>query len=324
MSFPSPLSLTNLSLPNRLAGTFFPGDGFRDQFLHKLPFEEVQQPTANFQFNRWDSPEKLVPFVERGSEKETMFPTNVDLNSVAFERIGSTLELDTFDSISGRMSDNLAVQAFGIKLSILRSLSLQLIQGTASPNIIGLKSLSASHTVGAAAGATNGGFMTLQDIYTAMYLVAPTEGEVGVGAANYAISNPKTFRELLGVLDAQSRSEGITWVMDKDLGVEVPKFRGLTWLISDSVPLDETKGTGSGLTSVYFVKIGGPTGLRLFYGRDPKIQNVDDFGVHIFPIPIQKAQNIRGLLVEAFYALWAPERAVVSRLDGIKPTQFAL
>ena len=250
--------------------------------------------------------------------------TNVTLQSVSFERVGAWLEADTYDTISGRQADNLLIQAQGVALGILRTLSSKLIIGTTTPDIVGLQSLSQFHTIGAANNALNGGFMTLRDIDKSIYLCAPTEGSVGKGAATYALCNPKTLRELFGLMDTQSRSQSACWEEDSDLGVKIPNVRGLNWLFSDSLPLNETKGTGTNLTSIYFFKLGGPTGLKLLYGRDPNIKQVDEFGIHQYSIAINRAQNRKGLAVEAFYALFAPERATVSRLDGINPTQFAI
>lgn len=278
--------------------------------------------TSSFEYN-WADELPSITFVVRGATK-SLATTDVNLNSVAFERVGAFLESDLYDSISGRQSDNMQTQAFGIVLGILRILSSKLITGTTTPDIVGLQALSASHTIGANNSAPNGGFMTLRDVDKAIMLCAPTDGVVGKGAATYALCNPKTLREFFGLMDANSRSQGISWEYDADLGVKLPFARGVTWLFSDSMPLNETKGTGTNLTSIYFFTLGGTTGLKLLYARDPKIQNVNEFGVHQYPISISKSQNRKGLAVEAFYALFSPERATVSRLNGINPTQFAI
>ncbi len=279
--------------------------------------------TSSYEYNLVKTGLPSITFVERGATK-SLPATDVILNSVSFERVGAFLESDLYDSISGRQSDNMQSQAFGIVLGILRVLSSRLIIGSTPPDIVGLQTLSSSHTIGAANNAPNGGFMTLSDIDKAIYLCGPTDGVVGKGAATYALCNPKTLREFYGLMDAQSCSQGICWEQDDDLEVKLPFARGVTWLFSDSMPIDEKLGTGTDLTSIYFFKLGGPTGLKLLYARDPKIQNVNEFGVHQYPISISKSQNRKGLAVEAFYALFSPERATVSRLNGINPTQFAI
>jgi hypothetical protein len=322
MAFPTPATLQNLSIPNREAGWYHPNDGKRDQFLLKIPFVEMEMATDAFQLNRANIIPS-VPFLGRAAAK-TNPATNVTLNSFEFQRIAENINLDTYDSISGRMSDNLEMAARGIKLGILRELALQVIEGVASPNILGLKSLSAANTTGAGKGAPNGGFMTLADIDLALYNVAPTDDFLGGGAASCAVLNPKTLRELVGLIQASSNSERGIWKKDDELGARVFVWRGIKWYFSDFVSLTETKGTGTNLTSIYFVKCNGPTGLRLAYARDPNIEDVNEFGIHQYPIPISQNQNIRGIAIEGFYALVAPEARIVSRLDGIDPTQFAL
>ncbi len=212
-------------------------------------------------------------------------------------------------------------QARGVKLGILRQLSTQIIEGTATPNIIGLRSLSNSTTIGANNNNANGGFMSLQDLYKACYLNACTDDIIGGGGPDCAILNPKALRELLGLIDKASDR---FWTFDDELEASVLRFLGIDWYISDAIPLNETKGTGTNLTSIYFVKLNGPTGLKLLYARDPNIAEVQPFGIHQYPIPVNQTENKRGVSIEAFYALYAPETACVSRLNGIDPTQFAL
>lgn len=322
MTLPTTTTLQNLSIPNRQAGWFHPNDGFRDQFLLKLPRIEMEMATDSYQFNTADSI-PAVSFLDSADTK-SLETTNVTLNTSIFQRVGDHLQLDTYDSISGRMSNNLEVQARGIKLGLLRELSARLINGTSSPNIIGLQSKTGSSTVGANNGNANGGFMSLQDIYKALYTCAPTDDLVGGGSADCAVLNPKALRELLGLINASDHSQGGRWVEDPELSAPVFEYLGIKWYISDSVPLNETKGTGTNLTSIYFLKLNGPTGLKLLYARDPQCNDVDEFGIHVYPIPIQMNNNLRGLCVEGFYTFIRPERMSVSRLDGINPTQYAL
>lgn len=324
MTMPSPTSVQNTSIPNRQAGWYHPNDQKRDQFMLSLELEEMIMATDAYQYNRADSIPSIV-FLTRGANKN-LPATNVTLNSVAFTRIGEHIELDLYDSISGRMSDNLEQQARGVKLGIARQLSIQLIEGTATPNIIGLKSLSNSTTIGANNNNANGGFMSLQDLYKSLYLNACTDDFIGGGGPDCAVLNPKTLRELLGLLNAAPGGAGGSgvWIYDRKLNAPVFEYLGIRWYISDAVPLNETKGAGSNLTSIYFVKMSGPTGLRLLYARDPNLAEVDFMGVHQYPIPVDQTQNRRGMAIEAFYALYAPETACVSRLDGINPTQYAL
>ncbi|MEK7486843.1 MAG: hypothetical protein AABZ60_21170 [Planctomycetota bacterium] len=217
------------------------------------------------------------------------------------------------------------VQARGLKLKMLRTLSQKVITGGASPDILGLEHISIGNVFGAANNAANGGFMTLQDIYQAMYAVSVTEDEMGKGGADYAICHPKTLRELMGLVDANSRSEGFTWIYDEDLEVDVPKFRGVLWLMGQ-VPTKETKGTGTNLTSIYFVKLKGPTGLKMLYAQPPQRTELDRrWGFYRYPIPMNQTINRKGLCMEGVYALLSPEgNYAVSRLNGINPTQFAL
>lgn len=322
MAQPSTTTLQNLSIPNRQAGWFHPNDLFVDQFLFKLPRIEMEMATDSYQFNTADTIPS-ISFLAR-SETKTLPATNVSLVTSSFERVGNHIELDTYDSISGRMSNNLEVQARGVKLGLLRELSDKLIEGTASPDIIGLRSKTGSSTVGANNGNANGGFMSLQDIYKALYTCQPTNDMVGGGAADCAVLNPKALRELLGLINATDHSQGGRWVEDPELGAPVFEYLGIKWYISDSVPLNETKGSGTNLTSIYFVKLNGPTGLKLLYARDPECYDVDEFGIHTYSIPINQTQNRRGLCIEGFYTLVRPERMSVSRLDGINPTQYAL
>ena len=322
MTQPTTTTLQNLSIPNRQAGWFHPGGNARDQFLLSLDLLEMEMATDSFQFNRADSI-PTITFLARSATK-SLPATNVTLLSSLFQRIGEHIELDSYDSISGRMSNNLDMQARGVKIGLLRQLSTQIIEGVAAPNIIGLKALSGSYTIGANNNNANGGFMSLQDIYKALYFCSPSDDYLGGGAADCAILNSKTLRELLGLLNATSHSDGGKWVYNEKLGAPVFNYLGIDWYVNDFIPLNETKGTGTNLTSIYFVKLKGPTGLKLVYARDPQIEDVDRFGIHTYPIPIDQTQNRRGLAVEGYYTLVAPERETVSRLEGINPTQYAL
>ncbi|MEK7486842.1 MAG: hypothetical protein AABZ60_21165 [Planctomycetota bacterium] len=314
--------MQNLSQQNKETGWYHPNDGKRDQFVRKLTRVQQLMATDQFMFNRANSI-ATIPFLDRSASKN-LPATDVTLNSVVYTRIGEHIELDTYDSISGRMSNNMETQARGIKLGMIRQLSLKLIEGTASPDPIGLRSLSNSTTIGANNNNANGGFMSLQDIYKAAYLTACTDDVVGGGGPDCAVLNTKTLRELLGLINAANGGQGINWMYDADLDGMVLEYMGLQWYISDFVPNNETKGTGTNLTSIYFLKLRGPTGLRLLYARDPNIQEVDEIGIHQYEIPINQTQNRRGMAIEAFWALLAPETACVSRLNGINNTQYAL
>lgn len=317
-----PGTYQNLGLPNKEAGWFHPNDQKRDQFLRQLVLVKQVMAMDSYQFNRADSI-PTIPFLERGATK-TLPATNVTLNSVVYTRIGEHIEIDLYDSISGRMSNNMEMQARGVKLGLLRQLSSKLIEGTATPDILGLRALSASTTIGANNNNANGGFMSIQDILKAIYLCNATDDMIGGGGPDCAVLNPKTLRELIGLINATTGGQGGEWSYDSQLNASVFEYMGIRWYISDAVPLNETKGTGTNLTSIYFIRMKGPTGLRLLYARDPNIQDVDSYGIHTYEISIDQTQNRRGLCVEAFYALWAPETATVSRLNGINPTQFAL
>jgi len=322
MAFPTLTTLQNLSVPNRQAGWYHPNDNKRDQFLRKIEKVEMVMATDEYQINRANNIPS-VPFLQSAADK-TLPTTNVTLSSFPFQRVAEHIELDTFASISGRMSDNLEMMARGVKLGILRELGTQILQGTTPPDPLGLESLTSSTTVGAANGNPNGGFMTLRDLDKSIYTVAATDDFLGGGGPTCAVLNPKTLRELLGLIEATSNSESGHWEYDHELDAPVFCFRGIKFYISDFMSLVETKGVGTNLTSIYFIKMNGPTGLKLAYARDPECQDVNEFGIHQYSIPIDQDKNRRGISIEAFYTLIYPEQGTASRLDGINPTQYAL
>ena len=319
MTFPTEQTLKDLSLPYRRTGWFHPNDKKADQWMRKLKREGVQQPTDSFEYSRADNiPE--VTFLQRGATK-SLTPTNVTLVSHKFERIGIHQEMDTYDCISGRGVEQMEVQERASKLGIKRELSFQLIEGIASPNILGIKFLSAGNTIGAANGNPNGGFMTLQDLYKLLYLVKVTDDDIGCGMADCLVGNNMAIRETLGLLD--QAGERAVWSYDEVLGCNVLLFCNIPFYLSDSIPNNETKGNGMNLTSVYACKMSGPNGLKLLYAVDPN-NPPDEWGCHVSHIPIQQTIDKKLSAIEAFYTLVCPESCTVARLDGVDPTQFAL
>lgn len=61
MAFPTSTTLQNLSIPNREAGWYHPGDNKRDQFSRKVPKVEMVMATDEYQLNRATS----IPVVDQ-------------------------------------------------------------------------------------------------------------------------------------------------------------------------------------------------------------------------------------------------------------------
>jgi len=75
---------------------------------------------------------------------------------------------------------------------------------------------------------------------------------------------------------------------------------------------NETKGTGSNLTSIWAVKTTGPTGVRVLHAAGDSSM----FGIEVTDIPAQPTLSKIGKFVGGTYALLVPEDESIARLNG--------
>ena len=75
---------------------------------------------------------------------------------------------------------------------------------------------------------------------------------------------------------------------------------------------------GGILTSVYAVRLNGPTGLRVLHQGGSS----SDFGIVTEEVPAQLSNAKRAATVRGFYSLLIPEIQSVARLKAISLTGF--
>ena len=191
----------------------------------------------------------------------------------------------------------------------LRQISDKLINGTATPDIIGLtQQVTAGHGVSVNASSP----LVLQDLYKTALLCRGTDDFIGGYGGRYWVSNESALRQVFYLLDQAGRS--VEFRHDPDLDANLPLVFGVPWLISDAV------ATASGTpdtTKIYVVQLSGPTAIRILYAKDPN--NVcDSWGLHVYEIPLQASKNNFYAGVSGFYAVHVPEDQVIVCLNGVE------
>jgi hypothetical protein len=100
-------------------------------------------------------------------------------------------------------------------------------------------------------------------------------------------------------------------VYDDELGVPVLYFNGIPVYVGQNVS-NETKGSGTNLTSIWAVKLSGPTGIRMLHSGGDSAE----FGLDVSDIPTQATVSKMGKFVGGYYTLFVPEEESLARLDG--------
>jgi hypothetical protein len=262
MALPTAATIENLTRCKTLPG-FFPG-GFTDQFVRRIAFEDVTGYGPAVQINR--ATLGAAANYSAGGAMGNVAGAAA-LTQFVFQRIGDTVEVDSADIVASEESQQqLELQVEMKKVSLIRQLGNQLIQGSGvAPNLTGLAlGVDATQTIDPAGGV--GTAPTLADYHRLVARVAASDRSVGIGA-DALVMHPRTRRQLISVLEAAAGG-GPQYCEDESLGHPVLMFEGLPVYVSENVSTTETAAgvqTGGVLTSVFALKLEGPTAVRLLH-----------------------------------------------------------
>lgn len=316
MGLPTSATIVALTRCKTLPG-FFPG-GFCDQLIRVIPFHDVTGYGQTVSINR-ATPGAAAPYA--ANDAMNLNASSSGLTTFTFRRLGDTVEVDSADVTSSEETQQqLDLQVEMKKVAVVRLLSNQLIQGDgASPNLVGLAAGVdiATQTIDPVGGL--GTAPTLDDYHRLLTKVCASDGMVGTGP-NALVMHPRTRRQLMSRLEAASGGCA-QFAVDETLGHPVLLFEGIPVYADESVSTIETNSgaeTGGTSTSVFALKLSGPTGLRVLHqGGDS-----DNFGLITEELPPQLSVSKRAMTIRGFYALMIPEVKSLARLKAIDISGF--
>jgi hypothetical protein len=164
MSLPSQTTVQNLSYVYKQPA-WYP-TGKLDQFVRKIPFEHVDQPSESMDYNRATSLPAVAAFVPGGALPATaMDTTKITANWL---RIGDVAEVDYFHKVAASDPlDQLDVQVTAKKVGVVRALGLGIVEGGGGAGIFeGFKfRITGGQTIGAGNGVANGAAPTIDDMH---------------------------------------------------------------------------------------------------------------------------------------------------------------
>jgi hypothetical protein len=310
MTLPTSATIQALTRCKVLPG-FFPG-GFCDQFIRRIPFHDVTGYGQLVSINR-ASLGAAAPYA--ANDAMNLNASSSATTTFNFRRIGDTVEVDSADITSSEETQQqLDLQVAMKKVAVVRLLSLQLIQGGGvSPDLLGLAgSVDATQTINPLAGVNTA--PTLDDYHKLLTMVCASDGMVGTGP-DALVMHPRTRRQLMSVLEAAAGGCA-QFAADETIDHPVLLFEGIPVYVDESVSTTETDAgleTTSDRTSVFAVKLNGPTGIRVLHqGGDSS-----EFGLITEEVPAQLSISKRATTVRGFYALMIPEIKSVARLKAI-------
>lgn len=309
MTLPTAATINNLSR-NPVGTDYLPG-GLIDQFIRKIAKMAYAHPGGQIFFNRKNTGPTPAPYSAGGTL--TAVPWESTRQTVTFQRIGAQVEIDIADALSSTdAGDQLELQVQALRCEILRKMGEQVIQGGGTPPAwTGFgATFTGGQLIGAGNGAANGAAPTIADIAKLISLVTASDGCVGAGA-DCLVGSPKSERFLASLLAAAGETPVYVW--DRDLGVKVLQFRGKPLYIGQ-VPENETKGSGTNLSSIYALKLHGPTGVHI--ACSALGGGADEDGILSYLIPPQLGIGKRGAGALVFGNVVYPEAASGARLDG--------
>jgi hypothetical protein len=314
MALPSSTTIQNLTRCKTLPG-FFPG-GFREELLRRIDFEDVTGYGQAVQVSR-ATLGAAVNYAAGGT-----MPLNASSAALAafdFKRIGDTVEVDSADITSSEEAQQqLDMQVAMKRVALLRRLAQQVVQGTGTGDEVeGLASgVDAAQTIDPETGA--GMVPVLDDFHRMLAMVSASDDGLGNGP-DALVMHPRTRRLLAFLLE--TTGGGAEYAMDDAIGNRVLLFEGLPVYASESISTTEdTAGapTGGVLSSVYGLKLDGPTGVRVLHqGGD-----TNDFGIAVEELTPQLNIAKRATTVRGCYALLIPEVASAARLKAVAIAGF--
>lgn len=306
MSLPSQTTVSNLT-NQHVVPTWFP-KGLLDQFVRKIAFERVDRPGENFSWNRATALPTVATYAVGGTlSANAMDTTKITGN---FFRIGDMAEVDVFHERSAsRIVPQLEVQVGAKKVGVIRALGLAILEGNGTA-FEGLKfHVTSGQTIGAAANGANGGPPTLAEVHKLLYMVTASDGYVG-GGATCLVAAPKAVRFIINLLETASGGSA-EYMFDNELGGPVLRFNGIPVYVGQNSTV-ETKGSGTNLTSIWALKLGGPTGVRVLHSSGESSQ----FGIEMVDVPLSNTVSKKGRFVGGHYSLFVPEEECIARLEG--------
>ena len=303
MSVPSASTIRALNTTNKLP-SFYPNDNKVDQFLRKLKFEAVEYSTDQFEYHRASTLPTVTFFGQGGTVSNNATEVSTETNT--FVRLGQTCAVDLLDEISSKNDNDpyfsqLEQQVKGTKLSILRKLSDSLINGVGPSEIVGLFEQINTEGNGYFFNLLGAGF-TLDNLYYLANVSRSTDDLIGSYQGRYFISNERTLRQVMYLLDSAGRT--ISFQYDEDLKTEIPVLFGLPWLISDDVFVSVKSNT-----TIYVAQLEGPTAIKMLYAKDPNAES-DHWGITTFDVPLQQTTSQLAKGVFGFYSLKVPEESL--------------
>lgn len=293
-----PDTVANLSR-TYVVPAWFPG-GFVDQFIRKVRFERIDQPSESVRWNRAD-PLPAVAAYDLGAVLPAAAMQTVRVTGT-MRRIGDVAEVDTFQETScSDPNPQLDVQVQAKRVAIVRTLGSLLVAGAAGD----FDSLAAR--IVAAQRMTGISTPTLQDVARLIRRVTASDGWSGSGA-DCLVANERVARHLVRLLE-EAPGGGPLYVPDPDLAVPIPCFEGVPIYVGQVPTL-----VGPPRTSfIYALKLMGPTGIRILHGSG----RACELGVEVRPLPMQAAASKRGAFVGGLYALLIPEDESFARIEDI-------
>lgn len=189
-----------------------------------------------------------------GSLNSTM-PTVTAL-TFAVERMTAELPINSaIPGVYGSHAD-ITQALVELKVNAVRDLYKKLLargDSTTAGEFDGLKKLASDYTqeLGANASNANGGTVQAGEIEELLTMLDPRSPSQNC----YLVMNARAYKHLV-----KNNYTDVEYVTHEVLGT-IPAIAGVPILIDNYLPLDETKGSGTDLTSIYAVMLGEDIGL---------------------------------------------------------------
>lgn len=272
----------------------------RDELFALMPFFKVN--SKSYTYNR----EKTIS----GAEWLSPVTDTVPEGAAEFEEVTSTLkilagqvEIDKF--LSSTMADTnsqTAIQLLAKAKGLGRQFRNVMVNGDNSVNPKqpdGLKRLTtAGQTI---AAGTNGNPLSLSSLDELVHAVPLTPDAL--------MMNARTYRAYKALLRAAGGNDAVMLQLE-NFGKPVPSHDGTPIIINDWVQNDEDMGTGTGLTSVYAVRLNEADGFSGIWGGDTA-------GVQIETLDMMENKDASLIRLKWYVSMVLKSTQSTARLAGI-------
>lgn len=212
-----------------------------DKFFNLLPFDGISGNALAY--NRENALGDVMTAGVNTSITATGAATFTPVTSSLTTIVGQAEVNQLIQSTRSDINDQAAVQIASKAKSCGRKYRDLLINGTGSGNdFTGLLSLCDSSQK--VATATDGSALSFTLLDQLLDLVTDKDGEV-----DYLLMNSRTLRSYFALLRALGGA-GINETIELPGGMRVPQYRGVPIFRNDYIPIDQTQGSGTALTSV--------------------------------------------------------------------------